>query len=121
MIVSVISFLIAKRFSAISPDLKQLAADGKIFTREHDQNLLLLLHTSDLIDKNAQEIDIQASFHELIELVRTGKKNFIAVINKDHLLEGIIRLDDIRPVRFNKGLYHELSIQSIMTTPADAT
>ncbi|WP_218128191.1 chloride channel protein [Mucilaginibacter sp. OK268] len=117
MIVSVISFLIAKRFSAISPDLKQLAADGKIFTREHDQNLLLLLHTADLIDKDVQEIDIHASFHELIELVRTGKKNFIAVINKDHLLEGIVRLDDIRPVMFNKDRYHELSIQSVMTTP----
>ncbi|WP_208864658.1 chloride channel protein [Mucilaginibacter gossypiicola] len=117
MIVSVISFLIAKRFSAISPDLKQLAADGKIFTREHDQNLLLLLHTADLIDKDIQEIDIHASFHELIELVRTGKKNFIAVINKDHLLEGIVRLDDIRPVMFNKDRYHELSIQSVMTTP----
>lgn len=117
MIVSVISFLIAKRFSAISPDLKQLAADGKIFTREHDQNLLLLLHTADLIDKDVQEINIHASFHELIELVRTGKKNFIAVINNDHLLEGIIRLDDIRPVMFNKDHYHELSIQSVMTTP----
>jgi CIC family chloride channel protein len=117
MIVSVVSFLIAKRFSTISPDLKQLAEEGKIFTREHDQNLLLLLHTSDLIDREIQEISIYASFPELIELISVGKKNFIAVTNDDHVLEGIIRLDDIRPVMFNKDLYDELSVQKVMVTP----
>jgi CIC family chloride channel protein len=117
MIVSVISFLIAKRFSAISPDLKQLAEEGKIFTREHDQNLLLLLHTPDLIDHDVQEISIYASFTELIELISVGKKNFIAVTNDDHVLEGIILLDDIRPVMFNKELYDELNVQKVMVTP----
>jgi CIC family chloride channel protein len=117
MIVSVTSFLIAKRFSAISPDLKLLAEEGKIFTREHDQNLLLLLHAPDLIDKDVQEININASFNQLIDLISVGKRNFIAVTNNDHILEGIIRLDDIRPVMFNKDLYDELSVQKVMVAP----
>ncbi|MDR6945129.1 chloride channel protein [Mucilaginibacter pocheonensis] len=117
MIVSVVSFLIAKRFSSISPDLKQLAQEGKIFTREHDQNLLSLLHTSQLVDKDVQEISIYASFNELIELISKGKKNFIAVTNDDHVLEGIVMLDDIRPVMFNKDLHDELNVQKVMITP----
>jgi CIC family chloride channel protein len=117
MIVSVTSFLIAKRFSAISPDLKLLAEEGKIFTREHDQNLLSLLHTPDLIDRDIQQISIHASFTELIELISTGKKNFIAVTNDKQILEGIILLDDIRPVMFNKELYSELDVQKVMATP----
>ncbi|MEN0052995.1 MAG: chloride channel protein [Mucilaginibacter sp.] len=117
MIVSVTSFLIAKRFSAISPDLKLLAQEGKIFTREHDQNLLLLLNTPDLIEKDIPEINIYASFTELIDLISKGKKNFIAVTNDDHVLEGIIRLDDIRPVMFNKELYDELNVQKVMVNP----
>jgi CIC family chloride channel protein len=116
MIVSVISFLIAKHFSSISPDLKLLADEGKIFTREHDQNLLSLVVTCDLIDKEIQEIDIQAPFSQLIELISKGKKNFIAVTNYEHVLEGIVRLDDIRAIMFNKELYDELSIQKIMIT-----
>lgn len=118
MIVSVTSFLIAKRFSGISPDLKLLAQEGKIFTREHDQNLLLLLNTTDLIDKDVPEISIYASFTELIDLISKGKKNFIAVTNDEHVLEGIIRLDDIRPIMFNKDMYDELSVQKVMITPA---
>jgi CIC family chloride channel protein len=114
MIVSVISYLIAKKFSPISPELKKFAEEGMIFTREHDQNILSLLHTPDLIDKDVQTINPNASFADLIELVRTGKRNFIAVINKNLELEGIIRLDDIRPVMFNKELYETLNVQKVM-------
>lgn len=117
MIVSVISFLVAKRFSSISPDLEQLAKEGKIFTREHDQNLLSVLQIRGLIDKDVQEISIHASFYDLVELIHTGKRNFIAVINDKHTLEGIIMLDDIRPVMLNKELYDKLCIQEIMIPP----
>jgi CIC family chloride channel protein len=117
MIVSVTSYLMAKRFSSISPDLKKFAEEGKIFTREHDQNLLSLLHTPDLIDRDIQVIDLDASFSEVIELIQTGKRNFIAVTNKNDQLEGVIILDDIRPVMFNKNLYQDLNVQKVMTSP----
>jgi len=116
MVVSVISYLIAKRFSPISLDLKQLAEDGEIFTREHDQNLLTLLNITDLIDKDVQSILPTASFNELIDLVRAGKRNFIAVVDKDDHLQGVVMLDDIRPVMFNKELYGSLDVQNTMTS-----
>jgi CIC family chloride channel protein len=118
MIVSVASFLIAKRFSAISPELVQLGREGKIFTREHDQNLLSLIHTGELIDDQMPEINIYASFEDLVALVRRGKKNYVAVTNNAHMLEGIIKLDDIRAAMFDKELYHELNVQKVMITPA---
>ncbi len=42
MIVSVMSYLIGKWFSPISPELKSLADEGKIFTNKHDKNLFCL-------------------------------------------------------------------------------
>lgn len=117
MIVSVTSYLIAKRFSAISPEMKQLADEGKIFTREHDQNLLLLLHTNDMVDRDVQTINVNSSFNELIELIRIGKRNLIAVTNHDGQLEGMINLDDIRPIMFNKDMYDSLTIAGVMTSP----
>ncbi|MES2277430.1 MAG: chloride channel protein [Bacteroidota bacterium] len=118
MIVSVISYLIAKKFSPVSLDLKQLADDGEIFTHEHDRNLLSVLQITDLIDKDIQIISPKASFAELIDLVRIGKRNFIAVVNADGYLEGIIRLEDIRPVMFNKELYQDMDVQKVMVTPS---
>lgn len=117
MIASVVSYLIAKWFSPISLDLKELAEDGQIFTREHDRNLLSLLQTADLIDNDVQQIDVDASFTQLIDLVRVGKRNLIAVIDAEQHLAGVIRLEDIRPVMFNREQYPNLDVKKVMTTP----
>ncbi|MCF2491401.1 chloride channel protein [Dyadobacter sp. CY347] len=118
MIVSVISYLIAKWFSPISPDLKKLAEQGKIFTREHDRNLLSLLHILDLIDKDIQTVSQHATREELAELVRAGRRNMISVVDADKKLVGTISLDDIRPLLFNPELYDMLTISNLMKVPS---
>ena len=64
-----------------------------------------------------QTIRADASFNDLIALIRIGKRNLIAVVNEEHQLEGVINLDDIRPIMFNKELYESMSIESVMTAP----
>jgi CIC family chloride channel protein len=118
MLVSVISFLMAKWFSPISPDLQKLAGEGKIFTREHDRNLLSLLHILDLIDKDIQTIRMDANRDELAELVRTGKRNMIAVLDENRRLAGIISMDDIRPLLFNPEVYDLLKVSGLMKVPS---
>ncbi|WP_353719628.1 chloride channel protein [Dyadobacter sp. 676] len=113
MMVSVISFSIAKWFSSVSPDLENLAKQGKIFTREHDRNLLSLLHIPDLIDKDVQVVGAGASREELAELVRTGKRNMIAVLEEGNKFAGIISMDDIRPLLFTPDGYDALSISNL--------
>ncbi|GLU57429.1 chloride channel protein [Dyadobacter frigoris] len=117
MIVSTISFLIAKWFSPISPDLKALAENGQIFTREYDRNLLSLLHTMDLLDKETQIVDYQASGEELAEVIRNGKRNLIAVLDQNRNLKGVINLNDIRPTLFNENKNESLLIASLMKEP----
>ncbi len=118
MVVSVISYLIAKWFSPISPELKSLADQGKIFTNEHDKNLLFSLQTDDFIDKYSQTINENASITELFELVKKGNKNYFAVIDDKKKLRGIFTLDDIRPYFFNEENNNSsLSITKIMKAP----
>ncbi|WP_259066989.1 chloride channel protein [Mucilaginibacter sp. X4EP1] len=113
MIVCVISFLIGKWFSAISPDLKKLAAEGKIFTREHDKNLLLLINSSELIEKSNAVLNLKSSFKDLLEIIKNGDRNIIAVLDGTELA-GIIYLDDLRPVLFNPELHSQLDIHTYM-------
>ena len=118
MIVTVISFLIAKWFSPISPDLQKLVEQDKIFTRQHDRNLLSMLHTLDMIDKDVQIINVNAAFEELAELVKRGKKNRIAVINDNLKLVGIITIDDLRPILFDQDAGAATSISGLMKEPS---
>lgn len=117
MIVSTISYLMAKWFSPLSPELKQLAKEGKIFTRAHDNNILLLLKMDDLIEKDVQQINIGATLRELIELIKEGNRNIIAVVNDQNRFEGIITLDDIRPIMFNPELYDTVMVKKLMKAP----
>jgi CIC family chloride channel protein len=85
MIASVISYLIAKWFSPISPELKSMADQGKIFTDKHDRNILFALHSEDFIDYNSQVINKNISITEMFELFKKSNKNIFAVIDdKEH-------------------------------------
>ena len=117
MIVSTISFLMAKWFSPLSPEITQLAKEGKIFTREHDKNILFLMKMKNLIETDVQQISINANLRQVIELVKEGGRNIIAVVNEQQLFEGIITLDDIRPVMFNPDLYDTITVKKLMQAP----
>ncbi len=119
MIVSVISYLMAKWFSPVSPELKMLADKGHIFTKEHDRNLLSLLHTADLVDKESESIQIDAAAEDFLSLIKTGKKNIIAVIDAKGQFAGVLNMDDLRPLLFNNDGNACFDIRKLMK-PAPA-
>ncbi|HVI46737.1 MAG TPA: chloride channel protein [Chitinophaga sp.] len=117
MIVATISYLIAKWFSPISPEIKELAKEGKVFTREHDKNILLLMKMNDLVETDVQQISIDASLRQLIDVVKEGNRNIIAVMDQQQLFQGIVTLDDIRPIMFNPELYDSITVKKLMKAP----
>ncbi|PSL35349.1 chloride channel protein [Chitinophaga ginsengisoli] len=117
MIVSTTSFLLAKWFSPISPELKHLADKGKIFTRAHDKNILSVLKLEELVEKDIQRISSGETLRQLIELVKEGHRNIIGVVGPDGRLDGVITLDDIRQIMFTPSLYDTMSIRQLMKAP----
>ncbi|WP_345988434.1 chloride channel protein [Chryseobacterium sp. Chry.R1] len=117
MIVSVMSYLMAKWFSPISPELKNMADEGKIFTHEHDKNLMSSLRTKELIDRDSQTISQDAPINDLYELIKNGKKNIFAITDDEKMLKGILTLDDIRPLLFNRDKDASFTIQQLMKAP----
>lgn len=118
MIVSIMAYLIAKWFSPISPELKSLADQGKIFTNKHDENLLFSLKTEDFIDRYSQAVSENAPITELFELVKNGNKNIFAVVDDQKTLRGILTLDDIRPYLFTNDEVSATIVQIMKTPPA---
>ncbi|WP_207423296.1 chloride channel protein [Desertivirga brevis] len=114
MMVCVISFLIAKWFSPISPDLKHLADSGKIFTHQYDKNLLLLINISSLVEKDVSKISIGSSINDLIEVIKSGKRNLIAVLDEDSHLAGTIAVDELRPILFDEKKRSEIGLAELV-------
>ena len=49
--------------------------------------------------------------------VSKSNRNLFPVINEDHVLVGIILLDDIRSIMFDQSLYHSTSVETFMQLP----
>src|SRR5690606_9160330 len=94
MMVSTISYLIVKRFSPVSLDVKQLVDAGQIFSRRYDRNLLSLLRTHDIIEKDILLISPDATLRALVERIKASKRNMFGVVNERQELEGVVMLDD---------------------------
>jgi CIC family chloride channel protein len=117
MMVSVISYLMARWFSPVNPDLMPMVEQGKIFTNEHDNNLVYSLHLRDFIDMQSQTIKADAPISDLFDLIKNGKKNIFAVVDSDNFLQGVLTMDDIRPYFFNKIQDLPPNIQHVMKVP----
>ena len=117
MIVAVISHLIAKWFSNISPELKKLADEGKILTTEHDRNLLNRMNLYELVDKNTTIIPIGSTAEQMMEIIGKGTKNAFAIVNPGQVLHGVMTLDDIRPFLFTKEREHLLKMEKMIKAP----
>lgn len=118
MVVGVMAFLISKWFSPISPDLKRLADEGKIFTREHDRNLLSQLNTLDFIDKDAPVVNIDLPFGNFVDVLHENRHNHMAVVDNEGILCGIILIEELHPYLFASAGDQNLSIASFMRQPA---
>ncbi|WP_232516199.1 chloride channel protein [Chitinophaga caeni] len=117
MIVACVSFVVVKRFSKVSPELKQLAEEGKIFTRTHDRNITSMLNAAKLMQTTFGQMVISAPFKELINLLEQSNYPFIAITDEKGIFQGYVTLENIRPYIFDHSKYEQLSIKNVMQVP----
>ena len=118
MIVSVMSFLINKSFSAVNPDYKKLVDEGKIFTSKHDRNLLMRISLRECIHNENFSINIIDEGKTLLARFRTSTENYIAVIKDKNTYLGTISRESLLPFLSGQRPPEELHIADVTSNPA---
>jgi CIC family chloride channel protein len=54
---------------------------------------------------------------ELVKVVADSKRNIFPVVDEKNIFLGIISLDDIRKVMFDRSLYTQITVQDLMHQP----
>lgn len=116
MIVSSIAYGISRYFEPFSFDTKKMAEVGKIFTSDREQNLLVSIKTSRLIDNDVLTIPPDLKLGEIVKLIAKHKENVFPVITERQVLLGLLYLDDIRNVMFKTELYEDTDATQLMKT-----
>ncbi len=117
MIVSTISYATIKYFVPNSIYTSLLAKRGQLITHHKDKAVLSLMKINKLIEKDFKPIDVDATLGDLVELIKESKRNVFPVLDKDKNLKGIVHLNNIRNVMFDKDLYQTTYVKDLMHIP----
>ncbi|MEX1381827.1 chloride channel protein [Lutibacter sp.] len=115
MIVASISYIITKKYIPHNIYHKQLAERGQLLTHDKDKNVLMLLDINKVIETNFVLLNPEMTLGEIVNnAVAKSSRNHFPVVNKDNEFLGILTLNDIRSIMFDKELYEKVKVESLM-------
>jgi chloride channel protein, CIC family len=114
MITAIIAFLTIRIFEPHSIYTRNLARQGALITHNKDKAVLTLLNLDTVIERNLSTVRHDASLGDLIEVVKRSSRNIFPVLNDEGILLGIVTLDDIREIMFDKELYRKTWVVDYM-------
>jgi len=117
MIAASISFATTRIFEKYSVYTYQLARRGELFTHDKDKVVLSLLKVTQLIEKDFLTINEEATLGDLVKVIAKSKRNIVPVVDEDNKLQGIVFINDIREIMFNRELYDEVYVKELMFMP----
>lgn len=115
MITAAISFMITTKFLPHSVYTMELALRGELITHNKDQAVLTLMEINQVIEKNFIPLKLGMTLGEIVHqgVVRSSR-NIFPVVDNDNNFMGILLLDDIRPIMFDKNMYDKVKIDELM-------
>ena len=121
MLTAAISYSITKYFNPHSVYTMELGRKGELITHDKDHAVLTLMDINKVIETNFVSITTKMNLGEIVsEAVIKSNRNIFPVIHeKNQSLEGIILLDDIRPIMFDQALYNEVLAIDVMQNPPE--
>jgi CIC family chloride channel protein len=121
MITAAISFSITKYFVPHSVYAMELGRKGELITHNKDHAVLTLMDIKTVIERDFVVVYSDMTLGDLVhKAIIKSKRNLFPVVNKETKnLEGIILLDDLRPVMFNQALYKEIIARDLMQAPPE--
>lgn len=119
MITSAISFSITTYFLPHSVYAMELGRKGDLITHNKDHAVLTLMNIKTVIEKNFISLYPEMTLGEIVhKAITKSNRNIFPVIDKETKeLQGIILLDDLRPIMFDQSLYKNVTARELMKSP----
>ena len=119
MITAAISFSLANYFVPHSVYAMELGRKGDLITHNKDHAVLTLMNVKSVIEKNFVTIYTEMTLGEIVHnaIIKSNRNIFPVLDRETKQLQGIILLDDLRPIMFDQSLYNNVTAQELMKNP----
>ncbi|MGF7139454.1 chloride channel protein [Roseimarinus sediminis] len=112
-----ISYITIMIFEPHSIYTKRLAQRGELLTHHKDKNVLIMLNTEKLIETGFIELKEDYTLRDFVKRVPESKRNIFPVTDDENKLVGIVLMESVRPIIFNREMYDNTMITEFMTAP----
>ncbi|HEY9169582.1 MAG TPA: chloride channel protein [Lutibacter sp.] len=120
MIVASISFIFSKKYIPHNIYASELAKKGQLMTHDKDKNVLMMLDLDKLIETDFVLLHPEMTLgHVVNNAVAKSTRNHFPVLNNENEFLGILTINDIRGIMFDKELYETVKVESLMHAGSD--
>jgi CIC family chloride channel protein len=117
MLCAAISYLVSKFLVKNSIYTHELAERGELLTHDKDQNVLTLMTLTDEIETDFIPVMPENTLGVLVRVVAKSQRNLHPVVDKRGMLKGLIDLQDIREIMFDRDRYDSVTVLDLMVVP----
>ncbi|MBC8486975.1 MAG: chloride channel protein [Bacteroidetes bacterium] len=117
IITATISYLTIKYFEPHSIYAKRLAQRGELLTHHKDKAMLSLMKVDKLIETNFNAVNLEDTLGDFVKIVAKSQRNVFPVIDEENNFFGVIFINDIRNIIFNRELYETTYMRDLMYMP----
>ncbi len=119
IITSAIAFATIRMYEPYSIYTKRIAKQGDLLTHDSDMAVLTLLKTDELVENNFSSVGLDDTLGDLVNVIAHSKRNIYPVVDQKGVMQGIVNLDDVREIMFDKTKYTNVKVYSIMKQPPE--
>jgi CIC family chloride channel protein len=116
MIVSAISYIIARLSNPHNMYWHDLIHEKNVYPGQDDE-MLNSIQINKIINRNYVTLKKTEPITQLYKLLADTNANVFAVLGEDHVLEGVIWLDEVRKQLYDSSLTSDATIADIMVVP----
>ncbi|MDD3119034.1 MAG: chloride channel protein [Victivallales bacterium] len=117
MIVSALSFFVARRFEPYSVYTKVLAEQNLLLSENQDKAILQRIRVQAIIEYDYPCLSKDDPFRRLVQIITETPKTIFPVLDDHGVLIGVVDIDKVRAILLNNDMYDLLLAFDIMDEP----
>lgn len=119
MITATIAYITILSFTKHSMYTQRLAERGELLTHHKDEVVLTLMKLDSVIEKDFVTVNVDQPLGELVKAVSRSKRSIFPVLNEQNEFVGIVLLDNIRQIMFERERYDDTFVSDVMISPPE--
>ena len=117
IITSTVAYITVRSFEKHSIYHIQLAKSGDLITHDKDKAVLIHMNWKREIETDLLSVKPSDTLGDLVNVIARSKRNIFPVVDEFNILEGVVYLDDVREIMFQKESYGIILVKELMTIP----